>query len=234
MLRALCAVKYIISFSLDNRKTTRPRWKLIICITTYVLIVYSFSSLHIFVTWGWPTVAETCRQPNNRIIVFFVLLTVHLSIFISVINQLDAQNFCFTISLFHASTCFEHMCSSPRGQNCNTQPLVSSHLQVAVSCTGWERTLLSLPMHETATYRCDDTRVCVMQFWPPDDEHMCSKNVEAWNKLIVKQKFCASSWLITEIKAAVFWRTHPFLSCAYRQEVKLYRVSHSLPNPAFL
>jgi len=27
--------------------------------------------------------------------------------FISVINQLDAQSFCFTISLFHASTCFE-------------------------------------------------------------------------------------------------------------------------------
>jgi len=37
-----------------------------------------------------------------------VLLTVHLSIFISVINQLDAQNFCLTISLFHVSTCFEH------------------------------------------------------------------------------------------------------------------------------
>ena len=57
-----------------------------------------------------------------------VLLTVHLSIFISVINQLDAQNFCFTISSFHASTCFEHMCSSSGGQNCITQPLVSSHL----------------------------------------------------------------------------------------------------------
>jgi len=56
--------------------------------------------------------------------------------FISVINQLDAQNICFTISLFHASTYFERM---------------------------------------------------------------CSKHVEAWNKLIVKQKFCASSWLITEI-----------------------------------
>jgi len=26
------------------------------------------------------------------------------------------------------------------------------------------------------TYRCDDTRVCVMQFIPPDDEHMCSKH----------------------------------------------------------
>jgi len=29
-------------------------------------------------------------------------------------------------------------------------------------------------------------------------EHMCPKHVEAWNKLIVKQKCCASSWLITE------------------------------------
>jgi len=50
------------------------------------------------------------------------------------------------------------------------------------------------------TYRFDDTRGCVMQFWPPDDEDMFSKHVEAWNKLIVKQKFCASNWLITEIK----------------------------------
>jgi len=55
---------------------------------------------------------------------------------ISVINQPDAQNLYFTISLFHASPCFEYM---------------------------------------------------------------CSKHVEAWNKLIVKQQFCASSWLITEI-----------------------------------
>ena len=35
------------------------------------------------------------------------------------------------------------------------------------------------PVHETATYRCDDTRGCVMQFCPPDDEHMCSNHVEA-------------------------------------------------------
>ena len=52
------------------------------------------------------------------------------------INQLDAQYFCFTMSLFHASTCFEHM---------------------------------------------------------------CSKHVEAWTNLIVKQKCCASGWLNTEI-----------------------------------
>ena len=74
------------------------------------------------------------------------------------INQLDALN--FIISLFQASTCFEHMCSS----------------------------------YGTATYRCDDTRDCIIHFCPPDDEHMCSKHVEAWNKLIIK--FSASSWLI--------------------------------------
>jgi len=57
---------------------------------------------------------------------FDVMLTVHPSTFISVINQLDVQNFC-------------------------------AH------------------------------------------GHMCSKHVEAWNKLIAKQKFCESIWLITEI-----------------------------------
>ena len=31
-----------------------------------------------------------------------------LRLFTLVISQLDAQNFCFTISLFHASICFEH------------------------------------------------------------------------------------------------------------------------------
>jgi len=56
--------------------------------------------------------------------IFDVFLTVHPSIFISVINQLVAKNFCFTVSLFHAFTCFERMCSSSRGQNCVTQPLV--------------------------------------------------------------------------------------------------------------
>ena len=42
------------------------------------------------------------------------------------INQLDALN--FMMSLFHASTCFEHKCSSSGGQNFIIQSLVSSHL----------------------------------------------------------------------------------------------------------
>jgi len=64
------------------------------------------------------------------------------------------------------------------------------------------------------TYRCDDTKSRVMQFWPPDDEHMRSKHVEAWNKLIVKQTFCASSWLITEINIAEPTKTT--ISASYR------------------
>ena len=35
------------------------------------------------------------------------------------------------------------------------------------------------PVHQTATYRYDDTRDCIIQFCPPNDEHMCSKHVEA-------------------------------------------------------
>ena len=50
------------------------------------------------------------------------------------------------------------------------------------------------PVHGTAIYRFDDTRDCIIQFCPPDDEHMCSKHVEAWNKLIIK--LSASSLLI--------------------------------------
>ena len=30
-----------------------------------------------------------------------------------------------------------------------------------------------------ATYMCDDSRDCIIQFCPPDDEHMYSKHVEA-------------------------------------------------------
>ena len=121
-----------------------------------MLYLYSFSDTKLYPTWWQPQQhlpkhvvdVDKLYTPDDIVVLwlsypyriitlgFDVLLTVHLSIFISVINQLDAQNFCFTVSLFHASTCFEHM---------------------------------------------------------------CSKHVEAWNKLIVKQQFCASSWLITEI-----------------------------------
>ena len=80
------------------------------------------------------------------------------------INQIALN---FIMNLFHASTCFEHKCSSSEGQNCTIQSLVSSH------------SVGGRPVHGTATYRCDDTRDCIVQFWPSDDEHLCSKHVQA-------------------------------------------------------
>jgi len=44
---------------------------------------------------------------HKAVYLLYCKFTLHF--FISVINQLDAQNFCFTISLFHASICFEHL-----------------------------------------------------------------------------------------------------------------------------
>ena len=81
------------------------------------------------------------------------------------INQLDALN--FIMSLFHASTCFEHTCSSSGSKNCTKQPLVSSH-----SVGGRPVRRLRVPVHRKATYWCDDTRCSLVQFLPPDDEHI--------------------------------------------------------------
>jgi len=63
------------------------------------------------------TIQNCCYKTKDSNFFFFhVLLTVHLSIFISVINQLDAQNFCFTISLLH-SLWYHHTywCDDTRG-----------------------------------------------------------------------------------------------------------------------
>jgi len=86
---------------------------------------------------------------------FYFFLTVHLSIFISVFNQLDAQN------LFHNKFYF-------------------MPLHVSSKCAHHQEVKIALhnPWYHH-TYRCDDTRGCVMQFCPPDDEHICSKHVEA-------------------------------------------------------
>ena len=119
--------------------------------------------------------------PSTRICIFLIFCWPCISIYLFLyINQLDALN--FIISLFQVSTCFEHTCSSSGGQNF----LI----------------VLSQSVHGTATYRCDDTRDCIIQFCPPDDEHVCSKQVEAWNKLIIK--FSSSSWLILRSKEFVF------------------------------
>ena len=57
------------------------------------------------------TIQTIWKTTTQLLVIFDVLLTVHLSIFISVFNQIDAQNLFHNKFLFHASTCFEHMCS---------------------------------------------------------------------------------------------------------------------------
>jgi len=83
-------------------------------------------------------------------------------------------------------------------------------------------------VHQMATYRCDDTRGCVMQFWPADDEHKCSKHVEAWNKTYCETKFCASSWLNTEIKSIHTIRTALYLSIRNTKQLTLFRSVSSI------
>ena len=61
---------------------------------------------------------------------------------------------CFTVSLFHASTCFEH------------HVLIVRRSKLYYTASGIMTLVggrpVSQPVHRTATYRCDDT----------DDEHM--------------------------------------------------------------
>jgi len=85
------------------------------------------------VTYGQPSL-------TNFSLLVDVLLTVYLSIFILVFNQIDAQNlFCnkFYFTPLHVSSTCAH------------------HLEVKIA-------LYSLWYHHT--YMCDDTRGCVMQF----------------------------------------------------------------------
>ena len=65
---------------------------------------------------------------------------------------------CFTIRLFYASTCFEH------------HVLVVRKSKLYYTASGII-TPLGVMIPE-ATYRCDDTRGCMIQFLSPDDEHM--------------------------------------------------------------
>ena len=79
-------------------------------------------------------------QGSKQVEDFDVLLTVHLSIFISVFNQLDAQN------LFHNKFYF-------------------MPLHVSSTCAHHQEVKIALhSLWYYHTYRCDDTRGCVMQF----------------------------------------------------------------------
>ena len=95
-------------------------------------------------------------------------ITIYLNI-----NQRDALN--FIMSLFHASTCFEHhVLIVRRSKLYYTASGIITPIGMMIPDP-----VLSQNVHGTATYRCDHTRGCIVQFCPPDNEHLCSKHVEA-------------------------------------------------------
>jgi len=69
------------------------------------------------------------------------------------------------------------MCSSLGGQNCIIQHLVSSH------------SVGGRPVHGTAIYRRDDTRCCIIQFWPPYDKYMMLETRRGMKSTYCKTNF---------------------------------------------
>ena len=55
------------------------------------------------------------------------------------------------------------------------------------------------PVHRTATYIFYDTRCSIIQFWPPDDEHIMLETCRGIKLTYYKTRICALSWLITKI-----------------------------------
>ena len=66
-------------------------------------------------------------------------------------------------------------------------------------------------VHETV-----DNRGRVIQFWPPDDGHICSKHVEAWNKTYCKTKILC-------IKLVKYW--HKYTETHGQQNFKIFESS---------
>ena len=110
---------------------------------------------------------------------FDILLIVHLNIFILISTTKFYNKFISCLYMFGA-----HLLIVRRSK---------LYYTVSGIITPIGGHFVSQPVHGTDTYRCDDTRDCVVQFCPPDDEHLCSKHVEDWNKLIIKFSSC---WLV--------------------------------------
>jgi len=81
-----------------------------------------------------------------------VLLTVRLSIFISVINQLDGNFFLFYNKFILCLYMFR------------AHVLIIRRSKLHYTASGIITPIGGRLVHQTATYKCDDTRGCVMQF----------------------------------------------------------------------
>ena len=82
------------------------------------------------------------------------------------INQLDALNFIMSL----LNSCLYMF---------RAHVLIVRRSKLYYTASGIITPIGGRPVHGMATYRCDDIICCIVQFWPPDDEHLCSKHVEA-------------------------------------------------------
>ena len=121
--------------------------------------------------------------------------------------------------MLYASTCFEHYyahhqkvkivlysiwyhhtCRWPSGAQSSLNP-----------CTERPPTVVTIP--DAKLYNIDLLMMSTQ----------CSKHVEAYNKLIIKQEFCALSWLITKIiLRCTVSKTSKYVSLLFRSSVFQY------------
>jgi len=114
-------------------------------------------------TWWWPKVPK--RVVSNCLTFCWPCISVCLSQYLTNLMH----KICFTISLISCLYMFRAHVLIIRRSNL--------HYTASGIITPIGGRLLQ------------ETRGCVMQFWPPDDEHMCSKHVEAWNKTYCETNF---------------------------------------------
>ena len=91
--------------------------------------------------------------------------------FFLVINQLNAQIF-FYNKFISSLYMFRAPCAHHQEVKIVLYSIWYHHTCWWPSGTPVEIRVVSQPVQGTATYRCDDTSCCVIQFWPPDDEHI--------------------------------------------------------------
>ena len=81
--------------------------------------------------------------------------------------------------------------------------LIICRSKLYYTASGIITTVGGSPVHRTATYRCDDTRCCIIEFWPPGDEHIVLETCRGMWKTYYKTRLCVLNCLITNKKKLV-------------------------------
>ena len=69
-------------------------------------------------------------------------------------------------------------------------------------------------------FQCDDAKCCIIQFLPPDDQHIVLETCIGIQQTYYKTRFCALSWLITKM----------ILRCTVSRMSKRLKIVRSLGN----